>query len=137
MKLYCIPNCAECENVKKFIKDSNSKVEIVELEFINNKYVEKTSDGYNEIGYYAFPVLYFGDIDGKACSLIGDDGIIDYLKKGFVHTSKMCPMFQKACIEKECEMFSILRNGLIPEGNCSLKWIPILSTELISATKEK
>ena len=137
MKLYCIPNCPGCDDVKEYLIETKNELETVELERIDEKWMEKTDDGYVECGYKSFPTLYFGSQSDRNYALVGEEGIKSYLDKGFVHDLKACPfMSGNKCIEKSCEMFSILYNGLIPEGSCSMKWMPVLMTESISAMKK-
>ena len=135
MKLYCIPNCNECENVKEFIKDKT--IEIVDLKLIDDVYVEKTDDGFKETSYKTFPVLYFGNIGEQAYALVGEEGIKSYFQKGFIHDLKTCPVMKCDCLESKCEWFSILMNGLIPDANCAIKWLPILNTETMTILKRR
>jgi len=138
MKLYCIPNCDECENVKEVIeKMGKSQIEVVDLKLVDDKYIEKTTDGFKETNYRAFPVLYFGELGDQAYALVGESGIKEFLEKGFVHEVKMCPMTQKDCVESKCEWFSVLMNGLIPDANCAIKWLPVLTTETMSILKKR
>jgi len=136
MKVYCVPDCKECDDIKDYLTKTNSDVEVVNLEKIEDKWMEKTEDGYIECGYKSFPTLYFGSQNERNYALVGGDGIESYLIKKFVHDLKTCPFTGRKCSEKQCEMFSILYNGLIPEGNCSLKWMSVLMTESIAAMKK-
>lgn len=130
LKLYTIPGCEECEDVKKIISDK--PVKVVELVKRDEKWCEEVQDGFTPVPYKGFPVLYFGESKGSSYALAGKEGIEGFLSKGFVHDDKMCPYLRDKCGEKECELFSILFNGLIPEGACSIKWLPLLTTEMIS-----
>jgi glutaredoxin len=130
LKLYTIPGCDECEEVRKFIGEA--PVKIVELIKNEEKWCEEVEDGLVPVSYRGFPVLYFGESNGNSYALAGKEGIESFLKKGFVHDDKMCPYSQETCTEKKCELFSVLYNGLIPEGACSIKWLPLLTTEMIS-----
>ena len=144
LKLYTIPNCEECEKVKKEVKNIPG-LEIVELSMKddNEKWCEKIKtekdgtivESYVPLKYIGYPVLYFGVSGENEYALSGEEGIIQFLEKGFVHDIKTCPLTKGNCMEKNCEMFSILYNGLIPEGSCSIKWIPLLMTEIISKGK--
>lgn len=132
MTLITVPECEPCKEVKKYIADKDINVEVVEVKKYNGKYMflnfELPSVG-------VFPILFFGvDKDQKPNYLIGKEGILSYLKSGFVYapTGRNCPHRHRKCIEKKCAKFSIFYKGLIPEGGCSDYWTPILMTELIS-----
>lgn len=121
-KLYVIPDCKECDEVKNWIKQQDNPVglEIVELKKIDNSYMVPTNDGYKafDSGVTAFPALEIGDDKGSTF-IMGKEGCASYLDKNYLHTIRMCPYFDKLCVEGKCEKFVTLKSGYINEGGCS------------------
>lgn len=137
MTLITVPDCEPCREVKKIIKDKKMDVEIVEVKKRNDKYFFKDMELPSNGG---FPILFFGlDANQKPNYLIGKEGIISYLTKGYVYSpeGKTCPYLKKTCIEKKCVKFSVLYKGMVPEGGCSDYWMPILLTETIARLNVK
>lgn len=135
MKLYTIPDCGDCYDVEQYIKENNKKVEIVELKKIDDVWMEKTDDGFKQFDetVKAFPALFVGEQQqGQRVFILGKEGSINYIDKGFIHDVKMCPFMGKPCIEKECEKFVIMKRGSISQGGCSDYWTPILLTEMLT-----
>lgn len=135
MKLYTIPNCGECSQVVSFIQENKKDVEIIELKKIDEKWMESTEDGYKVFDetVKAFPALFVGEQrEGQRVFIIGKEGSINYIKKGFIHDVKICPFMGKPCIETECEKFVIMKRGAVSQGGCSDYWTPILLTEMLT-----
>lgn len=135
MTLITVPDCEPCKEVKKVIRDNDVDVEIVEIKKKNDKYFFKEIELPTNIG---FPVLFFGlDANQKPNYLIGKDGIISYLTKGYVYSpeGKTCPYLKKNCIEKKCVKFSILYKGMVPEGGCSDYFNNLLLVEILRKMK--
>lgn len=135
MTLLTVNGCEPCKEVKKIIADKGIDVDVVEIKKYNGKYVY---ENFEFPEYAGFPILYFGvdPNNGKPNYLMGKEGIISYLTKGFVYSpeGKICPYSRKPCIETKCAKFGVFFKGMVPEGGCSDYWTPILITELISKT---
>jgi len=134
-KLYGIPNCEMCSQIKEWVKDNDIQVdEIIELVEIDKEWHEKTEDGFVKFdkSVHSFPALYMGNQNNNAVYIVGKEGIQSILSKGYIYESKICPYFDKSCIEKECGKFVIMTKGPIQEGGCSDYWTPILLTEMLT-----
>jgi hypothetical protein len=139
-KLYCVPECETCDELKEWIKDqSDSSInEIVELKKVEGEWHEKTEDGYIKFdkNVKAFPALLVGKYgDNQNVYIVGKEGIQSFLSKNYIYEQKKCPYLNGPCIEKECGKFVIMNKGPIQEGGCGDYWTPILLTEIL--IKEK
>lgn len=136
MTLITVADCEPCKEVKKVIRDKDIEIEVVEIKKKNDKYIFKDM----ELPANGFPILFFG-LDGnqKPNYLIGKEGIISYLTKGYVYSpvGTTCPYFRKKCIEKKCVKFSVLYKGMVPEAGCSDFWAPILLSEILARLNTK
>jgi glutaredoxin len=131
MRLYVIPSCDECEETKEWIIENNKNIEIVELEKKDDSWFEKEGDDFLPMNpmIRSFPALRVGS--DEFSFLVGKEGIISYIERGFLHEAKKCPFLNQQCIEKNCEKFVILKKGHIDEGACSDYMNSILLTEIL------
>lgn len=135
-KLYYIPECETCQEMKDWIKAQENPVyidESIELINLEGEWHEKTEDGFIKFdkSVHSFPALFVGEED-KNVFVVGKEGIQSLLSKGYIYETKICPYLNGPCIEKECGKFAIMTKGPIQEGNCSDYWTPILLIEMLT-----
>lgn len=137
-KLYTIPDCIPCKEIKEWIEEQTFELQIIDLVKIDNEWHEKIEDGFVKFdkSINSFPCLLVGSYDNKQnIYVIGKEGIISILEKGYLYESKYCPFINKACYEKKCAKFVIMTKGPILEGGCSDYWTPIILTEILTKGK--
>jgi hypothetical protein len=138
-KLYCVPDCEPCQEMKDWIKSLHNPVEleIVELIDIEGAWHEKTDDGFIKMdpSVRAYPALFVEGKDNQNVYVVGKEGIQSLLEKNYIYEQKTCPYLNGPCIEKECGKFVIMTKGPIQEGGCSDYWTPILLTEMLTKGK--
>jgi len=126
MVLYYIRDCELCDDIKEFIKENNIDVKTSQLIRDNDKWKESIDGGLIEFNknIHSFPVLKIEDN-----FIIGEDGIKEYLKKGYLYTIKKCPYLNSECIEEKCELFVKIKKNDIIEGGCAIKINTMVSLE--------
>ena len=138
-KLYCIPECKSCQEIKDWIKGLENPVEvkIIDLVKIEDEWHEKTDDGFVKAdpSIHAYPALFVEGKNDQNVFVVGKEGIQSLLEKNYIYESKTCPYFNGPCIEKKCGKFVIMTKGPIQEGNCSDYWTPIILTEMLTKGK--
>lgn len=137
-KLYCVPNCKACDEIKEWIKEQNIKIEMIELVKLEGEWHEQNEDGFLKFdkSVHSFPALFVeNDDNNKNAFLIGKEGIQSIILKNYIYEQKTCPHLNSTCIEKECGKFVIINKGPIQEGNCSDYWTSILLIEMLTKGK--
>lgn len=134
MIIYTTEDCKECLEVNAYVHVKKlENIEFKNLELRDGKYYDDDKEFPKVAG---FPVLNVGETEGKPNYVVGKEGIISFLEKRYLYTIRKCPTLNTPCIETECELFTILYKGLVPEGGCSIKWNAILTTEIIKKLGE-
>ncbi len=134
MKLYVIPDCDECKEVESWIVESKRNVSIAHLVKHDNSWFERSGEDLKQLNSMikSFPALSIReDQEDQFSFLIGKQGIMNYIEKGFFHEIRKCPFLKINCLEKGCEEFVILKKGNIDEGACSNYMSSVLLTEVL------